>query len=47
MKNIEDVQNDIIVDAVAKDIRKSMRADELDKRKSGEAIRRDVERAAK
>jgi hypothetical protein len=44
MKNIEDVQNKVIVDAVAKDIKKSMRADEVDKRKQ---IKREAERAAR
>jgi len=43
-QNIEDVQNKVIVDAVAKDIKKSMRADELYKRKQ---IKREAERAAK
>ena len=47
MKNIEDAQNDVIVKALKKDIKKSMRADELEKRKSGEAIKRDAERAAR
>lgn len=44
-QNIEDVENDIIVQTVERDIRKSVRADELDKRKSGEAIARDARKA--